>query len=249
LSQIGALIAVRPGSAPSDWQDSESFNAFISAQGRFLPVVGEVPKAAPNRGVVGRPTNGSLIITHRKHVANLKPDAACEEARAFVDGIGMNWRGFRFWLLTDGGRIIGGAAGIKPAYVDAGAFYPQGRDAHEELYIDLEWYGNDAALTAYVPGVGPGGADPAPPPPSGACDTAVQSYPDHPSNALIWTANAGNLPVPHNAKVWVFQNGQRLNPFVNQYSVIPASGPGQSTILINPLTHFDGADYIISAFT
>lgn len=247
-SQIAGIICAVGGAAPADWEDTDSVNSFTGAEGRYLPVKGEMPKAEPNRATLGHATNGSLITTHRKYSAALQPVAICEEYRQFIALLGNNWRGFRFWLVTDGGRMIGGAAGIKPAWVDAGAYYPQGRDSLEELYLDLEWYGAESPLAAYVPGIGAadgGGTDPGP---ATQTQTLVQSYPDHQTNALVWTANNGVLPTPTNSKVWVFQNGKRLNPFTNEYTIQANSGPAQSTVLVNSNTHFDGSDYLISVF-
>ena len=245
-SQIAAIICAKPGLTPEDWTSVTSVNTFASGAGKYLPVVGAIPKPEPNRATLGRAANGALITTHKKYIANLRPAVGCGDARTFVDGLGNNWKGFYFWLMTDGGRIIGGPTGIKPAWIDSGAFYPEGRDSLEELFIDIEWFGDDSIPTAFVPGIGLTGVPQEPP--DNITDMFIQSFPNLQTNAVEVTVNGGVLPTPHDARVWVFQNGNRLNPKEKEYSIIPNSAPGVSTVLINAQNHFDGADYVVSGF-
>lgn len=245
-SQIAAIVCALPTFKPEDWTDAVSFKAFASGNGKYLPVIGAMPKPEPNRATLGRAANGALITTHKKYIANLRPAVGCGNAKTFIDNLGNNWKGFYFWLMTDGGRIIGGTQGIKPAWIDSGVYYPEGRDSLEELYIDIEWYGDDNIPTAFVPGIGITGEPQGPP--TDITDMLIQSFPDAQTNALEFTLNNGVLPTPNDARVWVFQNGNRLNPKEKEYSIIPNSSPGVSTVLINSQNHFNGADYVVSGF-
>jgi hypothetical protein len=61
------------------------------------------------------------------------------------------------------------------------------------------------------------------------------------SNVLIWTQNAGVLPVTNlAASIHVYQNGQKL--ILSQY-VITAP----AIITIDSNTHYDGSNYIVFA--
>lgn len=254
FSQIGAILFLEGRAVPTLWNDSSTWGSLIqgTGSGRYLRVTGALPKPAENRGTVGRPTNGSLIITHRKYTASLAPDLGCPEVADFVRGLQKNWRGWRFWLSTAGGRLIGGPNGIKPAYINAGLAYPGGRDSLEEAYMDIEWFDSVDAATAYVPGLTDGGGDPPggplPEPPEITCDMYSQYYVAHTGNTLDVTVNGGNIPAPYATRFWVFQNGQRLNSNVGQYFVTPDTSPGVSTVTINSMTHFDGSNYAVFLF-
>jgi hypothetical protein len=247
FSQVSAVIMGPGALGPADWEDASTYPAFFQGAGKFLPVTGELPRGVPNRGVVGRPTNGSLIITHRKYTASLAANVRCPEVSAFLLGLQKNWRGFRFWLLTAGGRVIGGARGIKPAYVDAGLEWPDGRDSLERGFLILEWFSTSGADVAYVPALvddnagAPGGDTP-----ENMCDMYSQYFSNQSTNSLTWTANGGQLATPALTRVFVFQNGVKLNQSLGQYTV--SQGVTTATITINSLTHFPGADYVVFTF-
>lgn len=249
FSQVGAALFLPGAMAPADWTGGYSEYSLGNA-GRYLPVKGALPRGEPIRGTVGRATNGSLIITVRKYTVSLEYAEGCNEGLEFLRGLQGNWRGFRFWLVTDGGRLIGGPLGIKPAYVDAGVAYPSGRGSFEAGYLEIEWYAPNDGATAYVPemiGGGEGGEPPAPP--EIQCEMYSQYFTGAMSAVLTYTANGGSIPSGPNTRVWVFQNGQRLNPVIGQYSVTPNTAPGESTISISALTHFDGSDYAVFVFS
>lgn len=69
-----------------------------------------------------------------------------------------------------------------------------------------------------------------------------QSYPNSQTNVLAWTANGGVLPsTDQDGNIIIFQNGQFLEPTI-QYVV-----SGASEFTIDPLTHFNGANYVAIA--
>lgn len=248
-SQIRALLIGPTGSAPSDWTDRAAVEAFANGAGSYFPCTGEVPRPEVQRGQLGRPTNGSAIAASKKYAASLESALICDAASVFVYALRKNWRGFRFWLLTDGGRIIGGAAGIKPRYVESGSYWPGGRGEHELYYISLEWYGAEPLLADYVPGIGDntGGGD-APEPPETFCEMYSQYYANQVGNVLSWTTNGGAVPTPTNTRFWVFQQGQKLDPAQGQYTINANASAGTSLITINTNTHYDTADYTIFSF-
>jgi hypothetical protein len=253
-SQIGALILMPGNARPSQWDSASDFGPLIQGDGagRYLHVTGGIARPETNRAVLGRPTNGSLILTHRKYTAQTRPDLGCDAAADFVRALQKNWRGWRFWAVTAGGYLIGGPRGIKPAYVDAGLFYPAGRDDLEQAYLDIEWFSSGDEAVAYVPGLADtGGSDiggELPEPPETFCEVVTQSYVNQSGNVLTVTVNGGSLPTPYPARVWVFMNGQKLNQGIGQYTLQPDTAPGQSTVTINPLTHFPGSDYQVFLF-
>jgi len=246
FSQVSAVIMGPGALGPADWEDAGTYPAFFAGAGKFLPVTGELPRGVPNRGTVGRATNGSLIMTHRKYTSNLTVNPRCEEVADFLLGLQKNWRGFRFWLLTAGGRVIGGARGIKPAYVDAGLEWAGGRDSLEQGFLTLEWFSTSGADVAYVPALVDDNAGPVPDVPENMCDMYSQYFSNQAGNTLTWTANGGDLATPALTRVFVFQNGVKLNQSVGQYTV--SQGVGSATITINALTHFEGADYVVFTF-
>ena len=246
FSQIGAIIMLPGNMAPADWEGGRS-EYFLTGPGRFLQAKGALPRAEPIRGTLGRATNGSLIIASRKYVTTLEVPT-CDATIEFVRGLQGNWRGFRFWLLTDGGRLIGGPLGIKPAYVNAGIAYPSGRGSFEQGYLELEWFAGTDEAAAYVPEMLPGGDSIPGDMPTTTCDMYSQYYNNHTGNVLLWTANGGAIPATPNTRLWVFQNGQKLDVTIGQYTVTANTSPGQSTITINVLTHFDGANYLIVSY-
>jgi hypothetical protein len=66
------------------------------------------------------------------------------------------------------------------------------------------------------------------------------------TSALVWTQNGGALPASPNTNVHVFQNGNKLNPTIGQYTITAGTPSGASTININ--VHFSGADYQVFAY-
>jgi len=198
---------------------------------------------------LGRVTNGSTVVTHRAYVLDAEVPLGCPGVDTFLRGMQRNWRGWRFWAVTAGGRLLGGPAGIRPGWVDAGIAYPGGRDDLEAGYLTIEWTAAGDAPSAYVPGLTfmEGGGD-TPDEPETFCNVMTQSFPNQATNVLTVTVNAGQLPTPYPARVWVFQNGVKLNQGVGQYTLQPDTSPGQSTITINPLSHFEGSDYQVFLF-
>jgi len=252
-SQIGAVIILPGNTRPSQWDDASSYGPLISGDGagRYVHVTGEIPRPTPNRGVLGRQTNGSLILTHRAYTLDASVDLGCPEAETFLRGLQKNWKGWRFWAVTAGGKLIGGPSGIKPKFVDAGLFYPGGRDDIEQGYLLIEWFAAGDSAVAYVPGLADTGGEvggPIPEQPETFCDVFTQSFSNQTGNVLTVTANGGSLPTPFPARVWVFQQGVKLNQAVGQYTLQPDTAPGQSTITLNPLTHWDSANYQVFLF-
>lgn len=249
FSQIGAVIILPLGTLPAPWDTAPAFEAAFAQGGRYLPVTGAIPRPVPNRAVLGRVTNGSSVITHRAYALSADVPLGCAGVDTFLAGLQKNWRGWRFWAVTAGGELIGGPTGIQPRYVDAGSAWGGGRDDVKAGYLTIEWTAAGDPATAYVPALtymGGGGEQPEPPTTMSA--VVVQSFLGQVGNVLTVTVNSGALPTPYPARVWVFQNGVKLHQAVGHYTLQPDTSPGQSTVTVNALTHFDGADYQVFLF-
>ena len=77
--------------------------------------------------------------------------------------------------------------------------------------------------------------------PPGSSGPVAEEFLDSQTADLVVTVNGGVIPAPHLDKVQVFQNGQLLIGSL-QYSI------AGSTISIDPLTHFDGSNYVVYLF-
>ena len=250
LSQIRAVLVLPIGvDAPADWTVEADVEEVITntrvgnSAGKWLVGFGEVPAPQSVTATLGRTHK---IICRRKYSLLLNVLLSCEENYLFLQSLQKNWTGFRFWFYTVGGRFVGGASGIKPMFVDPKTIYGGGTGDAERSTLLIEWDADSDAGRTYIPGLFGNSITS----PSANFEVSVyrQAYSSQSSAILLWTTNSGDLPAPYDNNVWVMMNGQKLNPDLGQYSIIPASGPGQSTITIGGTTHYSGANYEVYSF-
>lgn len=244
LSQVSAIIMLPYGATgPENWTDYNSFSAIIDnadttgTKGKIIFCKGEMGLPTDITATLGR--KSSVYIKKRFELRADIPIIS-DAMNNFVQSIGGRKTGFNFWFVTLGGRLLGGNKGIRPEYVKSDVIYPGG-DADVEIgKILLTWYGDNIGAVVNMAGLLDGTA-PEPPAETGL-SVLDQFFPDQIGNVLYWTTNGGVLPTTNTgAQILVFMEGQKLAP--DQVSFNHLSAPGTSEIVINALTHWDGARY------
>ena len=144
-SQISDLIIVPLAAAdPFDWTGAapvyiaNTINNAVSSLAYAKRLVGEGGIPVPEKNVVSLARNRQFvarrIYSTSFRVKNL--DAGQYDfMRAFQEG----WLLFRFYLLTDGGKLVGPRGGIRPAFVDADLPLDRERGGKEWAEITLRW--------------------------------------------------------------------------------------------------------------
>lgn len=234
---------------PSSWTSKTDIEGLIdntkvgNISGKWLIGFGELAEPEDVTTTVGR--------TKKLHCRNtytllLNVFLSCNDNEPFLRSLQGNWTGFRFWFYTTGGRFIGGPTGIKPSYVRPAFVYGGNTTDVERATLRIEWWADGDAPTTYLPGIFGNSVSSS----SSINEISVyrQAYSNQSSAQLIWTQNSGDLNTPYANNVWVLMNGQKLNPDLGQYTITPDSGPSQSTITIDSLTHFSGANYEVYTF-
>lgn len=248
LSQIKAVLILPIGlSGPTDWTSSSDIEGLTdnatggNDTGKWLVGFGEVQRPEAIRITLGR---NKEIITRRRYSLLLNLTLSCEGDYNMVLALQKNWTGFRFWFYTVGGRLIGGANGILPSLVNPSVIYAGQRNSVERGEIVFEWSADGDPMRSYVPGIF--GNEVAPSSSQFQVNVYRQSFPNQIGATLTWTQNGGEILAPYANNVWVFQNGQKLNQELGQYTVTP--GSGSATIEINGLAHWDGSNYEVYSF-
>lgn len=236
---------------PVDWTDYSSFAEILDNtttaidKGKWFTGQGEIPEATDITVSIGRSVRR---IVRRRYDLVLNVDIATDEQYEFIRSLQKNYRSFRFWAPTLGGRLLGGNEGIRPDFLTAKTVYGGGVNDVEAGRISLQWFSDVDPERAYMPDLflgqpstPSGGSE------SGGGDTVnlySQNFEASATATLTWTQNGGDLPMSNTeAQILVFQNGQKLYEHLGQYSISYATGPGESEIVIGGATHFSGANY------
>lgn len=251
LSEICGLLILPMGAAPPDnWvlqsniEDTADNNVTDNSKAKWLVGRGEMPQ--PENVIVGLGRD-ERRIARRLFALEFEVNIRCIPELNFIKVFERQYRSFRFWFATRGGRFLGGNTGIHPKFVDS--WTPYERDGLERAFIRIEWYADGSPMRTSVSNLFQNGAG----------DLPVQidnimyyadSYPSQVSSTLTWIKNSGVLPTTNTqAQIMVFQNGQKLEELV-QYTINHLTAPGESEIKINAHTHFSGANYeVISIIT
>lgn len=250
LSQIKAVLMLPVGlNTPDDWTVKADVEGVIgnetvgNSTGKWLVGFGEVPEPEEVTATLGRVKK---IHCRNKYTLLLNMLLSCEENYSFLRSLQGNWTGFRFWFYTVGGRFIGGATGIEPSFVRPTFSYGSGASDIERATLRIEWDADGDAPRTYLPGLFGNTIQEQ----TANFQVAVyrQNYSAQAGAQLIWTTNGGDLNAPYANNLWVLMNGQKLNPDLGQYTVTAGTGPGQSTITIDALTHYSGANYEVYNF-
>ena len=252
LSQVcGLLILPRGAQGPTSWVISSNVTDIIdntvtdNSAGKWLVGRGGIPK--PEEVVINLGKTHRQI-DHRIYTLTFEVNIRCSEIYYFLQTIQKNYTAFDFWYSTRGGRFFGGPNGICPEFVTGWTEYSDDANGLERGFIQIVWRSCidplRALVTVDIDSDGGGGT-----PEIANVMFYQQSFASASSSALAWTENSGVLPSTNEAaQIWVFQNGQKLENTV-QYSISHLTGPGESTVNVNALTHYSGANYEVIAVT
>ena len=203
---------------PTDWQSAEAFLNTIDntesagRKGKYFIGIGDIPEAEDILVKLGRTEQH---IVGRRWTLNFAPGMAVASQYAFLQNLQKTRRNFRFWFATMGGRLLGGANGIRPDFVTAKTLYGGGAEDFEAAKITLQWKSKIEPDRTHLPELfdidSPAGLTP-------GIDEVVmadikvisQAFYDTVSNVLTFTENGG--VIPSDSLVGVYMMGQRLLP-------------------------------------
>lgn len=146
-SQVSDIILV-PVTAPDPFEWSSGAPVYVNngidnteiLMVKAKRIVGVGGVDAPQKAISTMPRNRQsperrlYTLTHRVHNTS---GAMFELIRKFQ----CNWRMFRFYILTAGGRMFGPAGGIKPLFTDAEMPLEGSRGAKEYFDLIIQWEG------------------------------------------------------------------------------------------------------------
>lgn len=246
LSEIcGVLILPMGAAPPTSWTDASAIedtsDNTVTDNSKTKWIVGRGELPDPEEVIISMGRD-ERRIGRRLYALEFEVNVRCDPELSFVRTFQRSYRSFRFWLATRGGRFLGGSRGIFPKFVTASA--PYLRDDLERAFLRFEWFADGSPSRATVSNLftGQSGTPDTPTPVENVMYYA-QSFVGASSRTLTWVENNGTLPSSNTqAQILVFQNGQKLEETV-QYTLSHNTGPSESQIIINALTHFSGANY------
>lgn len=247
-SQITGVIMMPLGAAlPTDWASAESFLERLDntdttgAKGKYFLGIGSLAPATDVLVPLGRNHNH---IALRKWSLNFAPQIGYSSQYAFLQSLQRSRRNFRLWFATLGGRLIGGANGIRPEFITANVNYQGGAEDVETASIIVHWSActeaprSNAADEIFNLGL-PGSYSIESGSVMGNIKIISQEYYDQSTNVLTFTENGGTIPA--DSVVGIYRDGQRLFPleYVRTGNVVT----------ISSTTHYEGANYQIVIVT
>jgi hypothetical protein len=241
LSQIAGMVMLPLGAPlPTNWQSADAFLSAIDntetegRKGKYFLGVGDMPESEDIIVPLGR---AHRHIAARRWTLNFAPGITVASQYAFFRRLQVAPRNMRFWFATMGGRLLGGASGIRPEFITAKTLYGGGADDFEQAKITLQWLAcadpdrtdlpalfNIDSPAGLIPGIGDG---------MGNIKVIAQQFYDHTGPVLTFTENGGIVPT--DSLVGVYQNGQRMLPV--QFVLTG------NTFTIDSESHFDGSNY------
>lgn len=250
LSEIRGLLILPLGAQPpSSWVSASGVEAIAdntvtdNSRAKWLTGIGEVPAGDAvivNLGKRERRTRQAQFSLE------FEVNVYCDEHQTLLSRLNNNWRGFKFWLATRGGRFLGGSGGIYPDFVTTTQPYLRGDEA-EKGFINIDWFAKGPPLATTLDLFSDSAGSEDSPTPITNVMYYADSYPSHSSVILSWTENGGVLPTTNTrAQVLVFQNGKKLEE-IAEYTFNHASSPGESEIVLSSPPHFNGAYYEVIA--
>lgn len=244
LSEITTIIVLPLGAkGPNDWTSYDDISGVVdnsTNDNQFAKLIvgrGEVQEGTPVDYQLGLQTK---TVGYRKSLRFEIP-IIYDQQYTLLQKLQRGALNYRFWFGTLGGRLIGGANGIKPDYSTADYSYLADEASIETGIFSIGWYEDGAAARTdhstllNTPDFSGG---------SGSTSSTMFYYQKFTTGpTLTWTQNGGALPASNTtAQVMVFQNGQKLVEG-SSYTLTPDSGPGESTVLIDNTVHWDGSIY------
>lgn len=254
FSQVTGLIMLPFGAmGPTSWVDQSDMEGVIDNENTD----NSKAKYIGGKGSVAEPEVVVVNLGKRaRHKAaaryTLEYEVGVQNSGqyALAQKLQGNYRGFRFWFLTQSGRIFGGQNGIEPDYISSVLPLGGEHDDVEKGIFRIEWYADgDAPRSLYSDFMSSPSGGTSPTPISNVM-YYQQSFAAQSTNTLTWTANNGGLPTTNTkAQILVFQEGQKLEEGASvQYTISHATAPGESEIIVNAATHYSGANYEVIAF-
>lgn len=252
LSQVCGLLILPFGAAPpSSWVVQSDMEGIIDNS------VSDNSKAKYIAGKGGVDEPEEIVVRlgkrERKRVEllytlEIEFSIRTNKQYTFLQKFQRNYKAFRFWYTTTGGRLLGGAKGITPHYIFPFAPLGSSNDDVEKGIIRIQWFSDaEPSRTSindfYTPVITDSNFP--------EIMFYQQSYEEVTSATLTWTENSGTLPTSNtDAQVWVYQNGQKLDPNTTPaaYTINHNTAAGESEIVINSNIHFSGASYEVQAF-
>lgn len=145
LSQICGLIIVPIGAnKPTNWQTLAGWSGVIDnddqsgTKGRYLAGIGSLLPVGKKTVELG---NGRReIITDRRYRLDLTVNHRAPGHVEFVKMLEGGYRFFDCWVETIGGRIIGGAAGVRPFVPDGEHLFDGEGTSIEAMRIVLDFF-------------------------------------------------------------------------------------------------------------
>lgn len=158
LSQLcGLIILPDEADLPADWTDAQQWALVLdnsitgNEKGRYLAGEGEVDE--PEADETNYPKR-EIRITKRLYTLDFTVKNLSDIQYEFLRQLQCGWKGFRFWYETLGGRLLGGAGGITPFFVDAVIPYDGGRSDKERGEIMIQFESDGDPDRADVSGIG-----------------------------------------------------------------------------------------------
>lgn len=145
LSQVCALILLPVGAEkPSDWTTIEGWEGIIDnsdttgTKGRYLVGIGSfLPES---QVVVNLAESRKTEVRDRGYRARHRVLNMSAAHRSLGRKIELGYKDFDVWLETVGGRVIGGAEGMRPVFVDANFPFDGGNGSREVLELAFDFF-------------------------------------------------------------------------------------------------------------
>lgn len=254
FSQVCGLILLPFGAVgPASWATQSDMEGIIdntdtgNARAKYIAGRGGLEEPEVIVANLGRRTRHKAGIRYRlEYEVSIQNDGQW----ALAQKLQGNYKAFRFWYLTQSGRIFGGQDGIDPDYIQSAMPLGAGHEDVEKAVFRIEWYADADPSRTLMPNFSPSGSgEEVEPTPISNVMFYQQSFENQSTNTLTWTKNSGALPTSNTkAQILVFMEGQKLEEGAAvHYTISHATAPGESEITINASTHYAGANYEVIA--
>jgi len=142
-TQVKALIFVRPnGNRPSDWTSADGWEGVVKNAdsdpnfGRYLAGIGSfLPTDTVRASLAGGRYEMSREKNYQLRFRSLNTTATASGHLSLMRQIENNYRDFDIWIETVGGRLIGGANGLRPIYAEA--VFPFAESSEGREFVDF----------------------------------------------------------------------------------------------------------------
>jgi len=145
LAQVcGLIILPLKAAHPTDWTTIEGWSEVIDntdltmSKGRYLVGIGSF---LPDSEVqVNLAQSRDIQIRDRGYTLQFNVLQMTDGHRAFGKLLELNWKEFDVYLETVGGRLIGGALGMRPRFVNAKFPFEGDNSSRERMEISMNFF-------------------------------------------------------------------------------------------------------------